>query len=61
MTGPQIREITECIEEIAPLDLQEDYDNAGLLTGDRDILCTGVLCTLDITEEVIAEAVSRRC
>jgi len=61
MTGPQIREITACIEEIAPLDLQEDYDNAGLLTGDGDTVCTGVLCTLDITEEVIAEAVSRRC
>ncbi len=61
MTGPQIREITACIEQIAPLDLQEDYDNAGLLTGDGNTICTGVLCTLDITEEVIAEAVSRSC
>ncbi|WP_315820680.1 Nif3-like dinuclear metal center hexameric protein [Paraflavitalea speifideaquila] len=49
------------LESIAPPSLQEGYDNAGLLTGDAAWECTGVLCTLDATEAVILEAVTRNC
>ncbi|MFN9590344.1 MAG: Nif3-like dinuclear metal center hexameric protein, partial [Bacteroidota bacterium] len=41
--------------------LQESYDNAGLITGQPDWSCQGVLCTLDATEEVILEAISKGC
>lgn len=49
------------LESIAPPALQEGYDNAGLLTGDPGWTCTGVLCTLDATEEVILEAINTGC
>lgn len=56
-----IAEIATQLESIAPLSLQEPYDNAGFLTGDPDQECTGVLCTLDVTEAVIDEAVRLNC
>lgn len=51
-------ELVEVIEKIAPIATQESYDNSGLLVGDKDNLVTGALITLDITEEVIDEAIS---
>ncbi|MFH1118990.1 MAG: Nif3-like dinuclear metal center hexameric protein [Bacteroidota bacterium] len=53
----QLKNIIQAIEAIAPLPLQEAYDNAGLQTGHPDDLVTGALITLDITENVIDEAV----
>ncbi|MEA3427498.1 MAG: Nif3-like dinuclear metal center hexameric protein [Bacteroidota bacterium] len=57
----QIRDIIRELEKKAPLSLQESYDNAGLLTGNAEWECTGVLCTLDATEAVILEARERGC
>ncbi|MDR0983373.1 MAG: Nif3-like dinuclear metal center hexameric protein [Culturomica sp.] len=52
-----VKEVTQLIEEIAPLSLQEDYDNAGLITGDLNDEIKSVLLTTDITEEVVDEAI----
>lgn len=49
------------LERFAAPELQEEYDNAGLITGNRGWECTGVLCTLDATVEVMQEAVQRKC
>jgi dinuclear metal center YbgI/SA1388 family protein len=57
----KIRDITTCLELIAPTSLQESYDNTGLITGDAEWNCTGALISLDATEEVIAEAVQKKC
>lgn len=57
----KITAITSFLESLAPPVLQESYDNAGLITGSPDWECTGILCSLDATEDVIAEAVSRGC
>lgn len=57
----KISDLTSYIQNIAPLVLQEDYDNAGLLVGNPSWECTGALCTLDVTEEVIAEALQKKC
>jgi len=57
----QIAEIIALLESVAPPSLQEHYDNAGLLTGNAGWPCTGALCTLDATEEVIKEAVQQNC
>ncbi len=57
----QIAEILYELELSAPLHLQEKYDNAGLITGDKKWACTGIICTLDATEEVIAEAIENGC
>ncbi len=55
----KIIDITNTLEKIAPLSLQENYDNAGLITGNHAWECTGILCSLDVTEDVIQEAVKR--
>jgi dinuclear metal center YbgI/SA1388 family protein len=57
----KIKDITACLESLAPLSLQESYDNAGLLVGDPETEVKGVLICLDSTEEVIAEAVKTKC
>lgn len=57
----KIAEVISYLESIAPLSLQESYDNAGLLTGMHGWDCTGMLCTLDATEEVVMEAVNKKC
>lgn len=56
-----IAAIIAYLESIAPSSYQENYDNAGLLTGDPDWDCTGMLCSLDATEEVIHEAIAKNC
>lgn len=55
----KIKEIIRFLENLAPLSLQEDYDNAGLITGDPNTGCTGILCSLDVTEAVIDDAISK--
>lgn len=56
-----IAEIIHTLEQIAPPVLQESYDNAGLITGNLRWACSGILCTLDATEEVIEEAKGLNC
>jgi len=53
-----IKEITGYIESIAPLDYQESYDNAGLLAGNAADEVSKALITLDVTEEVVDEAIA---
>lgn len=57
----KIRDIITSIEAIAPLRLQEDWDNAGLIAGDANSVCSRVLCTLDVTPEVVDEAIEKGC
>ncbi|MBK7232276.1 MAG: Nif3-like dinuclear metal center hexameric protein [Saprospiraceae bacterium] len=61
MQTHQISELCEVLETVAPLHLQEAYDNCGLLTGRPEWEITGVLCSLDCTEEVLIEAQERSC
>lgn len=57
----KVSDITSYLEKIAPIALQESYDNAGLLTGNKTTEVTGILITLDITEEVVDEAIRSNC
>jgi len=57
----KIAEVIKCLEDFAPVSLQEEYDNAGLIIGNANDDCKGIITTLDVTEEVIAEAVLRKC
>lgn len=56
-----IKDITSKLEEWAPLAYQEDYDNCGLLVGDQGQTTRNVLITLDVTEQVIDEAIANDC
>ncbi|MDP2188922.1 MAG: Nif3-like dinuclear metal center hexameric protein [Sphingobacteriaceae bacterium] len=53
--------LCQALEAWAPPALQEDYDNSGLLVGDRQQAVTGVLVSLDLTEAVIEEALAKGC
>src|SRR5213075_2277862 len=57
----KIDEVISFLESFAHPSLQENYDNAGLNIGSKDRECTGIICTLDTTEEVIREAVEKKC
>ncbi len=57
----KIADVITTLENLAPTALQEDYDNAGLITGNAFTDCKGVLCSLDVTEEIIEEAKARNC
>ncbi|MDR1524948.1 MAG: Nif3-like dinuclear metal center hexameric protein [Tannerella sp.] len=54
----RIKDILKEIERHAPLSLQEDYDNAGVQTGDVNLPATGALLCLDVTEEIVDEAIN---
>lgn len=57
----KIGEIIQFLELLAPPSLQESYDNAGLLTGNREDSCRGVIVSLDTTEAVVDEAIAHEC
>ena len=57
----KLKEITNFLEEHAPMQLQEDYDNAGLLTGSPEKDITKALITLDVTAAVMEEAINNGC
>jgi len=61
MASLKIKDVTTYLEGIAPLSYQESYDNAGLITGNREAEVSGVLVTLDCTEAVVQEAISKKC
>lgn len=56
---PRIQHIIDHLERLAPPALQEDYDNSGLLVGEPETEVERVLVSLDVTEEVVAEAVAK--
>jgi dinuclear metal center YbgI/SA1388 family protein len=57
----KIKDITNVLEALAPLNLQESYDNAGLIVGDPNTEVTGILFSLDAIESVVDEAMSKGC
>lgn len=57
----KIKEIITVLEEMAPLAYAEDFDNVGLLVGDQDSEAKGVLVCHDALENIIDEAIDKKC
>jgi dinuclear metal center YbgI/SA1388 family protein len=57
----KISQITAALEDYAPLSLQENFDNSGLQVGDISKEARGVLLCLDVTENVVEEAIKMDC
>ena len=57
----KIKTILAVLEEMAPLAYAESFDNVGLLVGNQNESCTGVLVCHDALETVIDEAVAKNC
>ncbi|MBP1548309.1 MAG: Nif3-like dinuclear metal center hexameric protein [Oscillospiraceae bacterium] len=53
-----VQDIYNYIDSIIPFKTQEGWDNSGLLAGDPDMTVHRIITALDITNEVIGEAVS---
>ncbi|MFI3330466.1 MAG: Nif3-like dinuclear metal center hexameric protein [Rikenellaceae bacterium] len=56
-----IKELIQIIEQQAPLSLQESYDNSGLIVGQQNDEISGVLLCVDISEDIIDEAIEKNC
>ena len=56
-----IKNVSDYIEKIAPLNQSEDFDNVGLLIGNEMTEVKGVLVTLDTLEETVDEAIRMNC
>lgn len=52
----RVKDIIEIMEDFAPINLKEDFDNVGLMVGDKEKEVKKVLLALDCTLEVIEEA-----
>ena len=57
----QIKDVTNYIEQLAPLAYAESFDNVGLLVGNYATEVTGVLVTLDTLEKTVDEAIAKNC
>jgi dinuclear metal center YbgI/SA1388 family protein len=56
----KLREMSTMLEEMAPPELAEEWDNVGLLAGDERQHVKRVMLTIDLTAEVLAEAKKNR-
>jgi dinuclear metal center YbgI/SA1388 family protein len=54
----KLSEIISYFNTLAPFALQEGYDNSGLQVGDASLEITGALICLDVTEEIVDEAIT---
>ena len=57
----KIKDIIQYLETFAPPPYQEDYDNSGLITGDKQGEVTGIIVSLDCVETVVEEAIQKKC
>ena len=57
----KLNKIIESLEKWAPPIYQEDYDNSGLMVGDRSSKILGCLISLDCTEKIVEEAINKNC
>ncbi len=56
-----VKKISQCLEELFPVSLQESYDNSGLLIGSQNKDVSKALITLDVTHDVLDEAIDQGC
>ncbi len=57
----KLAEIISVIESFAPVSLQEKYDNTGLACGDPGMEVHQALLCIDVTEEIVSEAIHHSC
>jgi dinuclear metal center YbgI/SA1388 family protein len=57
----KVKDICQLIDDFAPPALQENYDNAGLLVGSPEMQVSGALICIDVTENVVNEAIAKNC
>jgi len=62
MSNPyKIGDAVAVLEKHFPLHIQDSWDNSGLIIGCKEWTMTGILLTVDITEERVDEAIDKGC
>lgn len=56
-----VNHILASLERLAPSELALDYDNVGLLVGSKETQVTGIMTGLELTDELIDDAIIRGC
>lgn len=56
-----VQDVMDWLEELAPLKYAEDFDNVGLLVGNRTTEISNILVSLDTLESVVDEAIEKNC
>lgn len=57
----QVRHISTFLHQWAPPNTKLDYDNVGLLVGNPVQSVTNILTCLDVTQDVVDEAIDKNC
>ena len=57
----RVKEVAGVLEEFAPLQIQESWDNSGLSVGSPDAEVSGIMLGLDCTPQLVDEAVAAGC
>ena len=56
-----VQDVINHLHDLAPLAYAEDFDNVGLLVGNKNQSVSGILVTLDTLEAVVDEAIETKC
>ncbi|MBT8274380.1 MAG: Nif3-like dinuclear metal center hexameric protein [Bacteroidia bacterium] len=56
-----VQDVIDHLEDLSPLSYAEDFDNVGLLVGNKFNTVKGILVTLDTLESVVDEAIDNDC
>jgi dinuclear metal center YbgI/SA1388 family protein len=57
----KVSEVVELLKQLAPESNADSFDNVGLLVGDIQAEISRILITLDCLEEVVEEAIQKKC
>ena len=55
-----VKDVIDFLNSYAPLDYAEDFDNTGLIVGNKNDKVNGIIICLDSTKEVIQEAIDTK-
>ena len=60
-TSMKLKDLSSYLDSAVPLSFQESYDNSGLQVGSPEKEISSAMISLDVTEEVIDEAIADKC
>lgn len=55
-----VNTVCDALQKLAPLELAQDWDNVGLLAGDTNAQVKSVMLCIDLTPEVVGEAIDAK-
>jgi len=56
-----LKDLCSYLDSAVPLSFQESYDNSGLQVGSPEKKISSAIITVDVTEDVIEEAITKKC